>query len=260
MGLMDLFGKGPLSNKKVDKLAELATNPYAQTDVRRREIIRLLEDGSAYAIRGALKRFSVNSNGGIADEDEKKWLENAIVEIGRDCVEPLEAYIRNQKQLSYALRAYWRILGAEQAVGFFIEVLEAHGPDAYRDIEAKMQLILMLGEHLEEDSRIIASLPPFILDHGDDVRWAVMDLLDRAIETNNLNDEVKDAFRAQLAELVTDGSTGPRIQRRAAEQLSQHNWSLPGEATELAKLLEDDFFLDKKRFIRRRAVAGSAKA
>ena len=260
MGLMSLFGKGPLSEKKVDKIAELAMNPYAQTDVRKRELIRLLEEGTEYAIKGALKRFSMNANGAIADEDEKKWLENALVEVGEITIEPLRDYIRVRKQLSYALRAYWRLTGPEQSVGFFIEVLESHGPDAYRALDAKLQIIWALADHLDEDPRIIEAFPPFVLDHGDDVRWAVMDLMEKVADAGALTDEVRDAYCEGFAELVMDGSVGPRIQRRAAEILCERGWPVPGDATELAKLLDEDYFMDKKRFVRRRTQAGSARS
>ena len=260
MGLMSLFGKGPLSEKKIDKIAELAMNPYAQTDVRKRELIRLLDEGTEYSIRGALKRLSMNANGGIADEDEKKWLENAIVEVGEISKKPLQDYIRSQKQLSYALRAYWRLVGAEAATGYFIEVLEAHGPDAYRALDAKLQIIWALAEHIEEDARILAALPPFLLDHGDDVRWAVMDLVEKAADADKLPDEVRDGCCEHFAELVTDGSVGPRIQRRAAQILCERSWPVAGDAPELAKLLDEEYFMDKKRFVRRRAQAGSARS
>ena len=78
MGLMSLLGKGPMSPKKIDKVAKLASNPFAQPDVRMREMQRLIEDGSDAALRGLLKRFSVNANGAIADEDEKEAFEAVL--------------------------------------------------------------------------------------------------------------------------------------------------------------------------------------
>ena len=61
-------------------------NPYCQPDVRKREMCRLLDDEQPAALRAVLKRFNFNSNGGIADEEEKKWLEN---QLSLECVSRL---------------------------------------------------------------------------------------------------------------------------------------------------------------------------
>ena len=77
-------------------------------------------------------------------------------------------------------------------------------------------------------------------------------LIERAADAAKLTDETRVAACARLAELVCDANVGPRIQLRAGETLARREWQLPGEATELAAALADDYFLDKKRFVRRR--------
>jgi hypothetical protein len=66
-------------------------------------------------------------------------------------------------------------------------------------------------------------------------------------------DPVLASLSTSLAVLVTDAGTGPRLQRRAAELLATHEWTVGGSAETLTPLLEEQFFLDKKRFVRRRA-------
>lgn len=252
MGLMDLFGKGPMSEKKVDKVAKLATNPFAQPDVRMREMQRLLQDGSPYAYRGLLKRFAANANGQIADEDEKQWLEDAVVDVGATIKEPLEEFIRYNKTLSYALRAYERIFGPEAAVSLYLKVLDAHGPEAYRESEAKQQLALALAERVE-DPRVLPGVLPFLEDHSDDVRWAVLDALDRAVENDLLPDEVREQYAEAMGRILQDDATGPRVQRRVAEFLKQQGWTVPLEEGEVCPLLDEAYFVDKKGFVRLRA-------
>ncbi len=251
MALFGLFGKGPLTEAKIDKVAKLASNPFAQPDVRMRELQRLLADGSPAAIRGALKRFAANASGAIADEDEKKWLADALVDLGEPALEPLRGYIRSETQLTYALRAYRDCTSPDEAVRFFLEVLHAYGPDEHRMIDAKLQLVLELGEQLG-DPRVLPGLTAFLLDHSDDVRWAVMDLVEQGADGGQLTAETRAAACAELARLVCEADVGPRIQLRAAELLARREWQLPGEAATLAAQLADDYFLDKKRFIRRR--------
>lgn len=256
MGLLSLFGKGPLTDKKIDKSAKLAANSFAQPDVRMREMRRLLDDGSTAALRGVLKRFAANASGHIADEEEKRWLEDALVDVGASVVEPLREFIRQDSKLTYALRAYERIGGEAEAVRFFIEVLEAYGPEDHRSVEAKLQLVHALQEHMD-DPRVLPALVVFLLDHGDEVRWAVIDLLEAAVDRGVLSDEVKARAIDGLTQLVTDPSGGPRLQRRAVEVLERRGWPASGEAEELAPLLVEDYFIDKKRFVRRRQKKSS---
>jgi hypothetical protein len=252
MGLFDLFGKGELSEKKIDKIASLAANPYAQPDVRMKEMQRLLEVGTTPAIRGVLKRFTTNASGHIADEDEKKWLEDALVELGGAAVEPLKEFILSQDKLTYALQAYQRIVGAGSAVEFFLSVLAHYGPDDYRSAESKLQIILFLSEHLS-DARVLPGLCPFLVDHSDEVRWAVIELIDRAAREKTLPQPIEEQARKNLSSFVVDADVGPRIQKRTAELFCAHEWSVDTQATEVTPLLTEEFFLDKKRYVRRRS-------
>jgi hypothetical protein len=252
MGFMDLFSKGPLSEAKISKIAKLAANPYAQPDVRMREMQRLLVEGTPAALRGVLKRFAATAQGHIADEDEKKWLEDELVETGEDALGPLGDYIGSEENLTYALRAYRRIAGPERAVGFFLDVLKRYGPEDYRSGEAKLQLIWQLADDLA-DPRVLPALCSFLLDHSDDVRWAAMDIMVRGAEQKLLGAEVRAEAAMHLGHMVTADDTGPRIQRRAAELLADLEWEAPGEVDNLVPLLDEEFFLDKKRFVRRRA-------
>ncbi len=252
MGLMDFLGKGPLSEKKIQKIVKLATNPFAQPDVRVREMMRLIEDGGTEAINGLLRRFAVNANGHIADEDEKKWLEDKLVELGNPAIFPLQRYICSEKQLTYALRAYSRLVDDEESVRMFIEALEKHGPDGYREADAKLQLVWQLSEDLD-DKRVLSSLTPFLLDHSDDIRWAVMDLITKAHDDGGLEQELIIAISAELTSVVFDESTGPRIARRAAQLLSEQEWKVIGDVTDLPSLLGEDYFIDKKQYLRPRA-------
>lgn len=252
MGLLSLFGKGPLSESKIAKISKLAANPYAQPDVRMREMQRLFADGTPAALRGVLKRFSINATGHIADEDEKKWLENRLVDEGEDALEPLAEYIASAEQLSYALRAYRRIAGDERAASFFLDVLERYGPEDYRSGEAKAQLIWEVAQDIA-DPRVLGRLAPFVLDHSDEVRWAVIDLVERAAVEGTLTPEVQAAVTQRLGAIVLADDNRPRIERRAAELVCDREWQIPGEGEALPPPLDEEFFVDKKRFIRRRA-------
>lgn len=250
MGLLSLFGKGPLSDKKIAKVSKLAANPFAQPDVRMREMQRLIEDGSDAALRGVLKRFASNAQGHIADEDEKKWLEDALVERGASALSALRDYVRHEDKLTYALRAFRRIAGDADAVTFFLDVLRAYGPDDHRSSEAKLQLVWQLSESLS--GQVMEALIPFLGDHSDDVRWAVLELTDKAADRDILTPAMQSAAAAQMLDLVVGPDVSPRIARRTAELLAGREWTLPAGADALVSVLDEEFFLDKKRYVRRR--------
>jgi hypothetical protein len=240
-----------MSDRRIDKSAKLAANPFAQPDVRMREMQRLLQDGSPAALRGLLKRFTANASGGIADEDEKKWLEDAIVAVGTPATQPLRDFIKSEEKLTYALNAYERLTGADEAIRYFIEVLDHYGPEDHRSGEAKLQIVHVLAEH-SGDPRVLPALVPFLLDHTDEVRTAVLDQLDDAAERSEIGEELLAQLGEPLATLVCDGTVGPRVQRRAVELLEKRLWALGGTAQELAPFVGDEYFLDKKRYVRKR--------
>ena len=259
MGLMSLFGRGPLSDKKIAKVAKLAANPFAQPEVRMREMQRLIEDGSDASLRGVLRRFAANAQGHIADEDEKKWLEDALVRRGEEALPALRDYINSEEKLTYALAAFRRIAGDDAATDFLLGVLQHYGPDDHRSGEAKLQIILQLGEY-GGDASILPILSPFLNDHSDEVRWSILELLERATTGGTFPPEQQSAYAAELLQLVTSEEVGPRIARRAADILCRLEWSLKESPAELAAVLGDEYFLDKKHFVRRRGKKSQSES
>ncbi len=253
MGLFAIFGKRSLSPEKINKIAKLAANPFAQPDVRMREMQRLLAEGSELSLCGVVKRFASNASSHIADEDEKQWLEDRLVEVGEPALAPLAAYVGTQKHLSYALRAYRRIAGDDATVDLMLATLKKYGPDDYRASEAKHQLVLELMPH-RAHPRVLRELVAFLGDHTDEVRFAVMDLIESAARNGTLAGETLSLAVEQLGAIVLHDDNRPRIEQRAAALLCTYGWQIGGEGTALPPLLDAEFFIDKKRFVRRRAT------
>lgn len=255
MGLRQLLGLGgPLSARRIEKSAKLAANPFAQPEVRTREMQRLLKDQSPPALRGVLRRFSANAQGHIADEEEKTWLSDALVDVGEHAQAPLEDYIRSEDKLSYALGTYRRIVGPEGAVRFFCQVLREIGPSDYRRIEAKLQLVLELGEHAD-DEEVARTLTEHLHDHSDDVRWSVLAWAEKQATRDDLPEGVRQQLARQLGQLVCEPQVSMRIAQRAAQMLCALAWQLPDEMRVLNPALETSYFLDKKHHVRPRASA-----
>ena len=255
MNWFNIFSKGPMKPKQIDKAVALIENRFAQTDVRLREMAKLLEEGTPEAWRAVLKRFAMTANGQIADEQEKHWLEDELVHLGSNVSIELEHYVRTETHVTYPLRAFERISGADAGLELSISALEGHGADCHRSIDAKLELVWHIAENLS-DTFVIARLLPFLLDFSDDVRWAVMDIIEALRQKET---EFGEEFLAELAttlgKLVTDDEASTRIASRAAELL--HAFELPNASQSAAQLRGDvdpAFFFDKKGYLRRRKV------
>ena len=239
---------GPLSAKKIDKAKKLAANPFAQPDVRMREMQRLLHDGSELALRALLVRLTVNAQGHIADEDEKRFLCDALVEAGNKAVAPLRAFIDEEERLTHALQTYVRIEGHDRAAIAFAEALAGIGPLAHRRLEAKLQLVLALGEYRAQPA-VQEALIPHLLDHSDDVRIAVMDVLGRALHEQAVPAPTQARLAPALTRLVSDDGVSLRIAQRAADVLADGRVPLTLPAA-LHPSLADHFLLRQGRLQR----------
>lgn len=245
--LAKLFRRRPMSEKKIARAATLASNPHAQPDVRMRELERLLTDGSHAALLGALKRFGQNASGGIADEEEKHWLEDALVSLGDAALPALSQYIGAGRKIAYALRAYRRISGDAAVTDLILISLTKHPPEDHRGFETKEELLAELEQQHGEE-RVLTAMLPFLVDHNDEIRWRVMDIL---AQHEDYSDDQRATIQEHLAYSVSHLDVSPRIAGRAAALIAEKGWQVPSD-TILGASLTDRFFVDKKGFLRMR--------
>ena len=255
MGLKQWLGLGgPLSQRRIDRASKLACNSFAQPEVRMRELQRLLRDASPEALTGALRRFTANAQGHIADEEEKLWLSGALVDVGQAARAPLAAYIRGGQKLTYALLTYRRIVPHAEAATLFAQVLADIGPHDHRRSEAKQQLVLALTDDLAAPG-IIDSLVPFLADHADDVRWQVLETLEAALTSLGVGANDRAAIAPQVTALLQDGPVSARIALRAAALVCAHDWPLAAGSAGLHPALSGRYFVDGRGHLRARESA-----
>ncbi len=259
MGMLSFLGLGggELSPKQIEKISKLAQNPYAQADVRKEQIQKLLNAATPESIRAALGRWTVNASQAIADEDEKRDLVAQIAGLGEASVEPLKDYMRKETALSFAIEALAKILSPEQTIAEVLAVLDVYPPDDHRSDEQKRQIILFLAG--ENDPRILPKLAPYIGDHSDDVRTHALDVFAEQARKKNpvaSSEEV----RRETGALLRDKNTSPRVAKKAAEIAAELEWSLPEttDETPLSSFISNEFFVDKKGYLRRRVKISKA--
>jgi len=255
MNWFNFFKKGPLNQKQIDKAVTLIENRFTQSDIRLREMAKLLEEATPEAWSAVLKRFAMTANGQIADEQEKHWLEDELVQIGSSVSLELERYIRSETHVTYPLRAFERINGAAAALELCLASLEAHGADCHRSIDAKLELVLHIAENRDAGIEL-KRLLPFLEDFSDDVRWAVMDIFEASRQkSGGIADEALDGLAVSLGGLLVGEEASLRIAARAAEILHALERANEGRSqAEVRSDLEGGFFFDKKGFLRRRKV------
>ncbi|MEO1233389.1 MAG: hypothetical protein AAFZ18_31290, partial [Myxococcota bacterium] len=143
MGLLDFLKP----KSALEKAAKQVREEYAQPDYRRGAMEKLLDMGTPEAYDALLKRFTVNANGQIADEQEKKDLVDELVRAGDKAAERIEHFIRTEKKaLTFPLQALMRIRAPKEARISLLEALEQHDPSDHRTTQAKVALIDALGD------------------------------------------------------------------------------------------------------------------
>lgn len=260
MGLLSFFGLGgAMSPKRISQASKLACNPFAQPEVRMRELQRLLKQRTSASIAGAVRRFGANAQGHIADEEEKTWLKEALVNVGQDAQGPLEEYIRDGQKLTYALMAYEQIVGFKPALGFFLTVLTEIGPQDHQRGEQKQQLVAALLPDAH-NTDVQKALAPFVADHSDDVIWAVLDGVHHALQHGAQNKaaqavQLDDALTSSLATLLVSPHASARISRRVADLMARAAVPLGALPGPLPANLSEHYFVDGKGIVHVRASA-----
>lgn len=240
MGLLDMLKpKSPL-----EKAAKQVKEVYAQPDYRRQAMDKLFEIGTAEAYAALLQRFTINANGQIADESEKRDLVDQLASIGEPVLEPLKKFIRTEKAIAFPIRTLQKILGKDQALEFLLETLEAYEPLDHRSTQAKTTLIFSIGELA--DGEHAPRLAPYLGDHADDVQYQTIDALERL---------GNDAIAEDVAKVCCGEDHSGRVQRRAAEALVELGWNVKRWYEQMNEELRAEYILGKKGVLIKKATS-----
>lgn len=234
MGLFDFFSSG----NKIDRSIKRMLNEHHQQQVRQEALEELASNGSPEAVAGLIKRLGANFRDTIKNEQEKRWVADTLVEhFAAKAIEPLVAFIRTEQMVSSAIQVLARLVSAERLVGLLVETLAAYAPDDHRTIEARMQLVDALSDHLD-DARVLPVLRPYAMDHDDQIRVKVIGLLQHHVSPGHaLYGEVV----AQLAAVLEDPEASARITRTAADALVTLDADLSAQQAALADNLPDSY-------------------
>lgn len=239
MGILDFIKP----RSALEKAAKQVREEYAQPDYRRGAMDKLLEIGTPEAYDALLKRFTVNANGQIADEQEKKDLVEELVRVGEPARDPIERYLRSEtKALTFPIRALLRIAPRDEAAAFLLETLTRYEPLDHRTTLAKVALIDALGGLVgqEEAARLLSYLD----DHHDDVQASVLEVIEHIRP---------DGAPEALVRVCSSDVHSPRIKRHAAKVLASLGASVRGDYEGFDPELKETWILGKKGQLVQRA-------
>lgn len=246
MGFKDLFSKEGRKERSLHKNIGKAANKLIKPDDRRPALWSLLEDGSAEAVTGLLKRFTfIYDTNMVMDEEEKKMIYDGLLELGEPIMPSVRKHLHSSPTLSWGLRLVNEICDRETVWSVLEELLRDYEPGYERDPSRKDQLMTFLGDFI--DPRAVAALIPFLEDDDEGVRFTTVESL--------LRQKDEEAREGLLKLMTSEEEESLRIKHRIAEGFNDTGWQVKGYKGTVEKLLAQhlsEFHVDGKGRIKRK--------
>jgi HEAT repeat protein len=238
-----LFGgsREERETKRIRDLQKRAQETYGDPAARTRALEQLRDIGSPEAIAALLHRFTVKTEPGITDAEEKEFTLSIITSFGDAAVGPVEQFIREQDSVAWAVRCLEELVPQEQLVGAIVAILDKLSREYAREPDKKVLLINHLGEHHTGDPRIGPAVRPFLEDPIDEVRVAALQTLVRQGD--------KESGEAMVTCLLE--AEAPRVRAASAGALADLAVPVPAQRDALAAKLPAGFAVDDAGVVRR---------
>jgi HEAT repeat protein len=232
--LSNLFGgsRAERERKRIKELSRRAQEKYGDPAARTRALEQLRDIGTPEAIAALLQRFTVKTEPGITDTEEREFTLSIVTSFGDAAVGPVEEFIRTQENVAWGLRCLEQLVSEERRIGVVVEVLEKLAREYTREPDKKVLLINHLAD--TRDPRIAPAVERFLDDPSDDVRIAALQTLVAQGAT-----DARDRIAACLIE-----AEAPRVRAAAADALARLGVPVEARREELQSRLPPGFALD----------------
>jgi hypothetical protein len=242
MGLRELLTREGRQRFALRRKIEKATNKWMQGADRMKALDALRDDASEGAIDGLLRRFAVQSDKSIEDEQEKEWVFDVLVEMGERALPALRRSLKTAETISWPLRVAEKLLDRDRLWEEIEHVLGTMEPGYERDPTRKLQILTYLGDM--RDRRVAPAAAPYLLDMDETVRFTTVETLLKQ------RDELA---REPLLRLLADPKEeSRRIKVRIAEGLVDLGWDVRGFRGQIEKALPEEFQLDREGHVKRK--------
>lgn len=241
MGLLsNLFGgsREERENRRIRDLARRAQEKYGDPAARTRALEQLRDIGTPAAIAALLQRFTVKTEPGITDAEERELTLSFITSFGEAAVGPVKEFVRTQENVAWGLRCLEQLVTAQERVGFLVEVLEKLAREYTREPDKKVLLLNHLAELRDPRIGPVAAL--FLADPSDEVRIAALHTLVAQGDASAVP-----GIAACLIE-----AEAPRVRAAAAEALAALAAPVGDRRAEIQQRLPPGFAIDEGGVVR----------
>jgi HEAT repeat protein len=247
--LQGLFGGSkPPTDKQIASQVALLQRRHGEPAIRYGAADKLRDwavAGSAPAIDGLLKRFSVNVASETSDEEEKAYVAEILTDkVGLAAVGPIEAYLRHEEQVSWPLRLLSKLVPPDEYRDRVVAILASFDAHYDRMPERKGETIHNLMDHASHPE-VVAAVTRFLDDTDDAVRLAAIELLARSGRPEDL---------AVLATSLVESADRPRVRNALLQALDGKPAAGAGRRAEIEPLLPEGWYLTREGTVRRLAA------
>jgi len=255
MGFFDFFKRGStdeepqeeLANKKIASLGKKASDKRSQAYDRDEAMRALIDIGTHEAAIALMKRFKLQVDPSITDQDEKQLAFEGIVSIGRgergkrvtdagkdqkeistDPLTPDEVaelrdaivtgarqYCERAENLTWPLKVMRALLDDEAYEEQLLELLGQHDTEYTRNVEPKLNILAAM-EEVKTDA-IRSAVEEYLDDVNETVRFhAVLTIFDQG-DSRSIPALVK----------MCEQEESVRIKNKVAEGMIDNGWSVP---------------------------------
>jgi hypothetical protein len=248
MGLFDLFGsKEEREQSHLRKLGKKVTEKYGPPENRQKVIDQLGEMGTPAALSVLCLRFTVRTEPGITDDEEKESARQILVDAGEKAVAPVEAFVCEQESgIAWGLRALAALVPPERVVEVVTKELTRLGRAYTRDPEKKLVLLTWLQEHHPDvrSPEVEAALLPLLEDFSDDVRIGAT----RALVGVGPSEPAREA----LIQLLLRDRDNARVRGEVLDALARLGADVKGFRPSVEALLVEPYYLDREGQVKKR--------
>lgn len=248
MGLFDLFGsKEEREKSSLRRLAKKVTEKYGPPENRQKAIEQLGELGTPDALLALCERFTILSDPGITDGEEKERARRILVDAGTEAIGPVQEFLRREESgVAWGLRVLAELQSADKVNAVVVAELARLAREYSRDPEKKLVLLTWLVEHRGDIpvGEVQAALLPLLEDSYDDVRIAAL----RALAALAPGEPVREG----LIQLLLRDTDNARVRGEVLEALARMGADVKGYRPSVEPLMVEPFFLDREGTVKKR--------
>jgi len=246
MGVFSYLSKESRKKRAVAKAVARANNKHMPKDYRRAslgQVVDWAKEKDADAIAGLVARFSVFAQPSIEDEEEKEWIHDVLVDVGRDALEALFSAVEGgAESISWHLRTLEMVVDGGEFDDKLIELVNQFDTEYERNPDRKIQLITALGER--NDERVSSTLVKFLDDVDETVRFSTV----KALANHGDEETTREPF---INLLIKEESQ--RVKDELVDILYKLKWSVRGHRKAVEAVLPPGYKLDRQGALKKSA-------